>query len=128
MTAAVTGGSLPSTGTRVRPPVTAVEGASVPEVDYGKLLGLFAGEHSAMLSDRHAAAIIRVCRVHEKGFPIRDLPMMQQVIRFAYDRVAEGKGAEFEEALCVVMRCVRRKKLIITLGSPQEGEKRKNES
>ena len=107
--AAATGGSLPSTGTRVRPPVTAIEGASIPEVDYGKLLGLFAGEHSAMLSDRHAAAIIRVCRVHDKGFPIRDLPMLQQIIRFAYDRVAEGKGAEFEEALCAMMRCEKKK-------------------
>lgn len=100
--AATMGGSLPSTGVRH----TAIESHSIPEVDYGKLLHLFAGEHSAMLSDRHAAAIVRVCRVHEKGFPIRDLTMLQQVVRFAYDRVAEGKGAEFEEALCVLFRCV----------------------
>lgn len=106
--AAAMAGSLPATGVRARPPVTSIEGASIPDVDYGKLLSLFSREHSAMLSDRHAAAIVRVCRVHEKGFPIRDLPMLQQVVRFAYDRVAEGKGAEFQEALCAVMRCAER--------------------
>ena len=106
--AATMGGSLPTMGTlssSARPPVTAIEGHDIPEVDYKKLLDLFNGPHSAMLSDRHAAAIIRVCRVHDsKGFPIRDLPMLQQIIRFAYDRVAEGLGESFEEALCEVLR------------------------
>jgi len=97
-------GTLPS----VAPPsqYTAIEGAAIPEVDYDTLLGLFQGKHSAMLSDRHAAAILRVCRVHERGFPIRDIPMLQQVLQFAYGRVGEGKAAIFEEALCTVMRCV----------------------
>jgi|AntAceMinimDraft_1070359.scaffolds.fasta_scaffold09291_2 hypothetical protein len=105
MTAAVrTGGALPSAPAPARAPVIAIEAASIPQVDYSQLLGLFHGEHSAMLSDRHAAAIVRVCRVHHRGFPIRDLPMLQQVIRFAYDCVAEGKGAAFEEALKALMR------------------------
>jgi hypothetical protein len=66
---------------------------------------MFEGKHSKILVSRHAAAITRVCRVHERGFPLRDLPQLCKLFRFAYDQVAAGKAKEFEEALCAVMRC-----------------------
>ena len=37
------------------PPVTAVESAKIPTVDYARLLELLHGEYSATLLDRHAA-------------------------------------------------------------------------
>ena len=87
-----------------RPAPVAIEGHDIPTLDYDKLLALLHGEHSATLHDRHAAAISRVCRAHRAGFPIRDLPRVNLLLRFAYDRVAEGAVAAFEQCLADVMR------------------------
>lgn len=98
----------------MRSVIGAIESAGIPEVDYAKLLALFEGKHSKILVSRHAAAITRVCRVHERGFPLRDLPQLCKLFRFAYDQVAAGKAKEFEEALCSVMRC----ELVLAIISP----------
>ena len=87
-----------------RPAPVAIEGHDIPTLDYDKLLALLHGEHSATLHDRHAAAISRVCRAHRAGFPIRDLPHIDRLLRFAYDRVAEGAVAAFEPCLADLMR------------------------
>ena len=97
--------AMPAETTTGRLPAVAMEGRDIPALDYGKLLDLFHGKHSAGLHDRHAAAIARVCRAHAGGFPIRDLPSIERIVRFAYDRVAQGLVGEFEEALVLVMRC-----------------------
>jgi len=93
------------TSNKMRSVIGAIESAGIPTVDYDKLLAMFEGKHSKILVSRHAAAITRVCRVHERGFPLRDLPQLCELFRFAYDQVAAGKAKEFEEALCAVMRC-----------------------
>lgn len=102
------------TSNKMRSVIGAIESAGIPEVDYAKLLALFEGKHSKILVSRHAAAIMRVCRVHERGFPLRDLPQLCKLFRFAYDQVAAGKAKEFEEALCSVMRC----ELVLAIISP----------
>ena len=84
------------TSNKMRSVIGAIESAGIPEVDYAKLLALFEGKHSKILVSRHAAAITRVCRVHERGFPLRDLPQLCKLFRFAYDQVAAGKAKEFE--------------------------------
>jgi len=77
----------------------------VVDVDYAKLVALLHSPHSASLHDRHAAAIDRVCRVHEAqgGIPLRELDAMERVVRFAYARVSDGHGEAFERTLCALM-------------------------
>ena len=87
------------TSNKMRSVIGAIESAGIPEVDYAKLLALFEGKHSKILVSRHAAAITRVCRVHERGFPLRDLPQLCKLFRFAYDQVAAGKAKRGQQNL-----------------------------
>lgn len=86
------------------PPVTAVESAKIPTVDYARLLELLHGEYSATLLDRHAAAIARVCRVHGNGFPLRDLQDVMKLVEYAYAKTREGYPDVFESCLCDAMQ------------------------
>ena len=76
-------------------------------VDYAKLMSLLSSPHSATLHERHAAAVNRVCRVHEHagGIPLSDLDDMEGVVRFVYKRVADKElSAPFEETLVSLMK------------------------
>mmetsp|Transcript_28281 Transcript_28281/g.34349 ORF Transcript_28281/g.34349 Transcript_28281/m.34349 type:complete len:858 (-) Transcript_28281:68-2641(-) len=74
------------------------------ELNYEKLIGLFKGEYSSVLEDRHIGVVDRVCRVNSEGFAIRDLPHIEVILNFLMQKIVEGKGETFGESLCKLLR------------------------
>eukprot|EP00899_Mesostigma_viride_P002503 jgi/Mesvir1/12253/Mv00470-RA.2 len=74
------------------------------EINYDKIVALFMNPHATELHQRHIAAVERICRENDDGFPIRDLPYMDKVVSHMLQFVKEGKAEIYAPPLCRMLR------------------------
>lgn len=73
-------------------------------VSYDKVINLFTHRHSSELYDRHVAAIHRMCRSAADGFAIRELPKIEQILKFTLELLRSSEHKEVEEATIQLLR------------------------
>lgn len=78
---------------------------SAPVMDFDKVLDLFTGPNSSDLYERHAAAILRLCKANAAGFAVRDLPKVTQILDLSLALLGRQLG-DFLEPVTELVRCV----------------------
>mgnify|MGYP006283385623 CR=1 FL=1 len=73
-------------------------------MDLDKVIQQFTGPNSEDLYERHLAAIERLCK-NNVGFPIRDLPKVQQILEIALRLLLKGNAGFLQPAVDLI-RCV----------------------
>jgi len=96
----------PSASARSRPSSATMASMEETSVSYDKVIGLFTHRHSAEMYDRHVAAIHRMCRNAADGFAIRELPKVEQILKFTLELLRKTTHSEVEEATMHLLRAL----------------------
>ena len=97
---------------------TAAAAAAAAPLDYENLLRAFVASTSPELTDKRcAAALERVARANQAGFPVRDLPFVERLLSATYERILQRGTRSLDAPLCSVLRCARRVTAAAPLGS-----------